>query len=130
MVCLVYHVVVCFVVYIPRNVVWYTFFAPQVHFAQVLEYTPFAKTPDFNFHEIIVGPMNAAPFRETDLDDSFSPNSLFYYGPECEPVGQYVGISVSTSVNRSRPFAETDLDDSFSPNRLYCYGPVCEPVGQ
>lgn len=59
---------------------------PQVHLAQVLQYTPFASDPDFDFHEVIVGPLNAGPFRETDLDDSFSPNRLFFYAPECESV--------------------------------------------
>lgn len=65
---------------------------PEVHFAQVLEYTPFPRYPDFNFHEIVVGPLNAGPFAEADLDDTFSPEVLFSYAPECEPVGQNVGM--------------------------------------
>lgn len=93
----------CSVVYIPRGIVGRCICLSKVHFAQVLEYTPFARDPDFGFHEIIVGPLNAGPFRETDLDDSFSPERLFYYGPECESVDQYVGMSVSPSVTSIGP---------------------------
>lgn len=52
-----------------------------VHFAQSLRYQPFNGT-DFDFHEIIVGPLNAGPFNRPDLDESFSPERLFYYAPE------------------------------------------------
>ena len=52
-----------------------------VHFAQSLRYQPFSDT-DFDFHEIIVGPLNAGPFNRPDLDETFSPERLFYYAPE------------------------------------------------
>jgi len=57
---------------------------PKVHFAQVLRYQPFADAPDFDFYEIVVGPLNAGPFNFDDLDETFSPERLFMYAPECE----------------------------------------------
>ena len=54
----------------------------KVHFAQSLRYQPFGRDTDFDFHEIIVGPLNAGPFNRPDLDETFSPERLFYYAPE------------------------------------------------
>ena len=53
-----------------------------VHFAQSIRYQPFGSDTDFNFHEIIVGPLNAGPFNRPNLDETFSPERLFYYAPE------------------------------------------------
>ena len=53
-----------------------------VHFAQCIRYQPFGSDTDFDFHEIIVGPLNAGPFNRPDLDQTFSPERLFYYAPE------------------------------------------------
>eukprot|EP00752_Nemacystus_decipiens_P012137 g10760.t2 len=58
------------------------FIAADVHFAQSLRYQPFGNDTDFDFHEVIVGPLNAGPFNRPDLDDTFSPERLFYYAPE------------------------------------------------
>ncbi len=52
-----------------------------VHFAQSLRYQPFGNDTDFDFHEIIVGPLNAGPFNRPNLDETFAPERLFYYAP-------------------------------------------------
>ncbi|CAN0358580.1 unnamed protein product [Ascophyllum nodosum] len=58
------------------------FISADVHFAQVLKYEPFSDVPDFDFYEIMVGPLNAGPFNFDDLDQTFSPKRLFMHAPE------------------------------------------------
>lgn len=55
-----------------------------MHFAEGLRYQPFADDAEFDLYEIVVGPLNAGLFPETDLDSTFAPEMLFYYSSESE----------------------------------------------
>jgi alkaline phosphatase D len=61
-----------------NDTIWLT---TDVHFAQVLEYRPFKRYPDFKITEFLVGPMSANFFPKKDLDPTFKPKRLFYYAP-------------------------------------------------
>jgi alkaline phosphatase D len=62
-----------------RNLLWLT---TDVHFASVQRFQPFAKTPDFIFHEVVTGPLQAGLFPQRRLDPTLNPKRLFYHGPE------------------------------------------------
>jgi alkaline phosphatase D len=62
-----------------NNTVWLT---TDVHFAQVLRYTPFPANPSFRVHEFVAGPLSAGLFPKRDLDPTLNPQSLFFYGPK------------------------------------------------
>lgn len=61
-----------------RNIV---FLVTDVHFASVLRYQPFGGNK-FAFHEFVTGPLNAGLFPTKDLDPTFRPERLFFYGPQ------------------------------------------------
>lgn len=61
-----------------RNLVWIT---TDIHFASVQRYQPFARYPDFIFHEMATGPLQAGVFPNELLDDSFHPERLFRWPP-------------------------------------------------
>lgn len=53
------------------------FLTTDVHFATGFRYRPF---PQLEFLEFISGPLNAGMFAKQDLDPSFHPERLFFYG--------------------------------------------------
>jgi alkaline phosphatase D len=57
-----------------RNILWIT---TDVHFAAVFRYTPFAEHPDFQVHEIAVGPLNAGVLGKPDFDTTLGTEQLF-----------------------------------------------------
>ena len=57
-----------------ENVLWIT---TDVHFAEVFRYTPFVDHPDFQVHEVVVGPLNAGVLGKPDFDTTFGTQSLF-----------------------------------------------------
>jgi alkaline phosphatase D len=61
-----------------RNMVWLT---TDVHFASGFRYTPFADYRDFQFVELVAGPLNAGVFPKNDFDLTFGTERLFFYGP-------------------------------------------------
>lgn len=61
-----------------RNMVWLT---TDVHFASGFRYTPFADHRDFQFVELVAGPLNAGVFPKNDFDLTFGTERLFFYGP-------------------------------------------------
>jgi alkaline phosphatase D len=66
----------------PRaNHLWIT---TDVHFSSVFRYAPFADTPEFQFYEIAVGPLNAGVFPHRAIDPTLSPQRLFHY-PDKQP---------------------------------------------
>jgi alkaline phosphatase D len=64
------------------NTIW---LSTDVHFATGFEYTPFAEAPQFHLREFICGPLNAGIFPKQDLDPTFRPRRLFFYGPPKTP---------------------------------------------
>jgi alkaline phosphatase D len=62
-----------------HNLVWIT---TDVHFATGFRYRPFEATPGFVLHELVSGPLNAGVFPRKDLDPTFRPERLFFWGPE------------------------------------------------
>ncbi len=58
------------------------FITTDVHFAEVFRYTPFADTPDFKVHEVVIGPGNAGLFPNRAFDETLGTESLFFFGPE------------------------------------------------
>lgn len=61
-----------------RNIVFIT---TDVHFAEVLRYTPFIDTPEFQVYEAVTGPLNAGLFPNRNFDTTLGTESLFFYGP-------------------------------------------------
>lgn len=61
-----------------RNHLW---LSTDVHFATALRYRPIATDPQWTSHEFITGPLNAGVFPRTDLDPTFRPERLLFYGP-------------------------------------------------
>jgi phosphodiesterase/alkaline phosphatase D-like protein len=61
------------------------FIATDVHFATGFTYHPFPESPDFVVHELIGGPLNAGLGGNHNVDDTFHPERLFYYGSEDQP---------------------------------------------
>jgi alkaline phosphatase D len=61
------------------SLLWIT---TDVHFAQVLRYTPIRVRPDVRMVEAMVGPLQAGLFPKRELDDSLRPEVLFFHGPE------------------------------------------------
>lgn len=57
-----------------RNILWIT---TDVHFAEVLRYTPFSEDPDSQVYEMAVGPLNAGVLGKPDFDTSLGTESLF-----------------------------------------------------
>jgi len=57
-----------------ENVLWIT---TDVHFAEVFRYTPFVDDPDFQVHEVAVGPLNAGVLGKPDFDTTLGTQSLF-----------------------------------------------------
>lgn len=71
-----------------RQTLWIT---TDVHFGSALRYVPFPEDPDFVFHEVITGPLNAGIFPNRELDGTFHPERLYFHGPErAEDVTEYV----------------------------------------
>ena len=64
------------------NTIW---LSTDVHFATGFEYTPFADAPQFHVREFICGPLSAGIFPKQDLDPTFRPRRLFFYGPPSTP---------------------------------------------
>jgi alkaline phosphatase D len=62
-----------------RNTIWIT---TDVHFSEIVRYTPFPEDSSFRVHEVVVGPLNAGIFPTTDLDPTLNPERLFFFGPE------------------------------------------------
>ncbi len=62
-----------------RNMIWIT---TDVHFSTAFRYRPFADHPDFEVHEFVSGPLNAGVFPHRNLDPSFRPERLFFWGPD------------------------------------------------
>lgn len=58
------------------------FLTTDVHFGAVFRYVPFADDPDFVFHEIVAGPINAGVFPRAEVDPTFGPERLYRHGPE------------------------------------------------
>lgn len=70
-----------------HNLVWIT---TDVHFATGFRYRPFETTPGFVLHEFVSGPLNAGVFPRMDLDPTFRPERLFFWGPESSSdIGSY-----------------------------------------
>jgi alkaline phosphatase D len=61
-----------------KNLLWLT---TDVHFAAAFSYAPFREHPDFVFHELVSGPLNAGVFTKEEFDDSLGASRLFLYGP-------------------------------------------------
>ena len=57
------------------------FITTDVHFAEVFRYTPFVTTPDFQVHEVVIGPGNAGIFPNRNFDKTLGTESLFFFGP-------------------------------------------------
>ncbi len=58
------------------------FLTTDVHCAAVFRYRPFPQTrPNFEFHEVAVGPLQAGVFPNREYDRAFGPERLFFYGP-------------------------------------------------
>ncbi len=64
------------------NTIWLT---TDVHFATGFEYTPFADAPQFHVREFTSGPLSAGIFPKQDLDPTFRPRRLFFFGPPKTP---------------------------------------------
>jgi alkaline phosphatase D len=62
-----------------RNTVWIT---TDVHFSEILRYTPFADDPSFRVHEAVVGPLNAGIFPDSRPRLDTEPRGLFFLGPD------------------------------------------------
>lgn len=62
----------------PRNYVWIT---TDVHFGAAFRYRPFDDDPDFVFHEVISGPLNAGVFPQEPYDAKIGTERLLKYGP-------------------------------------------------
>jgi alkaline phosphatase D len=61
------------------NTIWIT---TDVHFAEVFRYLPFPdEYPEFSFHEIATGPLNAGIFPNINVDSTLNPEVLFFHGP-------------------------------------------------
>lgn len=61
-----------------RQPLWIT---TDVHFATGILYRPIADDPQWTARELIVGPLNAGIFPVRELDPTFRPERLFFYGP-------------------------------------------------
>jgi alkaline phosphatase D len=57
------------------------FLTTDVHFAAAFRYRPFAEDPEFTFHELVTGPLNAGLFPHRTLDTTLLPERLFWFGP-------------------------------------------------
>ncbi|CAM9728667.1 unnamed protein product [Scytosiphon promiscuus] len=86
------------------------FITADVHFAQSLRYQPFGNNTDFDFYEIIVGPLNAGPFNRPDLDETFAPERLFYYAPEETTADLDGDYSYSEDIRPFFNFGVADID--------------------
>ena len=61
-----------------RNFRWgKNWITTDVHFAEVFRYTPFVDDPDFQVHEVVVGPLNAGVLGKPDFDTTLGTQSLF-----------------------------------------------------
>ena len=58
------------------------FITTDVHFAEVFRFTPFADSPDFQVHEVVIGPGNAGIFPNRNFDTTLGTESLFFFGPD------------------------------------------------
>lgn len=58
------------------------FVTTDVHFGTAFRYVPFEEDPDFAVHEFVTGPINAGVFPRRDLDETFHPERLVFWGPE------------------------------------------------
>lgn len=58
------------------------FITTDVHFAEVFRFTPFADAPEFQVHEVVIGPGNAGIFPNRHFDTTLGTESLFFFGPE------------------------------------------------
>lgn len=65
-----------------RSVKNLLFLTTDVHYAQALRYAPFDEHPDFVLHEAMAGPAAAGLYPLRDLDPTFRPERIFFYGPE------------------------------------------------
>jgi alkaline phosphatase D len=65
-----------------KNVVFVT---TDVHFATGFTYHPFPESPDFTIHELTGGPLSAKFLPNRDVDPSFNPERLYFFGPEATP---------------------------------------------
>lgn len=61
-----------------RNHLW---IATDVHFATAFLYRPIASDSQWVSREFITGPLNAGVFPRMDLDPTFRPERLLFYGP-------------------------------------------------
>lgn len=63
-----------------ESVTGVVFLATDVHFATAFEYRPSAEHPAFVVRELVSGPMHAGVFPRRELDPTFAPRRLFYWG--------------------------------------------------
>lgn len=61
-----------------RSSLWIT---TDVHFATGFVYRPFPDDPSWTAYEFTSGPLSAGVFPRLDLDPTFHPERLFFYGP-------------------------------------------------
>lgn len=69
----------------PRNFLWIT---TDVHFGAAFRYRPYADDPEFTFHEIVSGPLNAGVFPKQEYDRGLGAERLFLYGPD-KPIADF-----------------------------------------
>ena len=86
-----------------RNLV---FLAADVHHAEIIRHRP---VPDWDFYELIAGPLSASLGRPRPLDDALGPRSLFAFGGaenfgviRIEPAGLTVRIVDGAGQERGR----------------------------
>lgn len=58
------------------------FITTDVHFAEVMRYTPFSDDPTFTLHEFVAGPLNAGLFPNRSYDKTLGSERLFFFGPQ------------------------------------------------
>jgi alkaline phosphatase D len=61
-----------------QNTIWIT---TDVHFAEAFRYRPFPSDPAFVVYELATGPLNAGIFPLRDVDPTFNPEVLTFFGP-------------------------------------------------
>lgn len=57
------------------------FLTTDVHYAAAWRYRPLPEHPDFVFHELISGPLNAGLFPNRSFADDLGAERLFFHGP-------------------------------------------------
>ena len=83
------------------------FITTDVHFGEVFRYTPFPNTPEFQVHEVVVGPGNAGIFPNRAFDTTLGTESLFFHGPE-----RFAEVTSWTEAKRWFNYGVLTVDDA------------------